>query len=71
MREGERRTSGKADPVALVTGASSRSVPHPELAREYGFTDIVGTQQSRFWDEHWAKPATRLTNRARAAEYCR
>jgi NAD(P)-dependent dehydrogenase (short-subunit alcohol dehydrogenase family) len=29
----------------------------PALAREYGFTDIDGTQQSRFWDEHWASPA--------------
>jgi NAD(P)-dependent dehydrogenase (short-subunit alcohol dehydrogenase family) len=26
----------------------------PALAREYGFTDIDGTQQSAFWDEHWA-----------------
>jgi NAD(P)-dependent dehydrogenase (short-subunit alcohol dehydrogenase family) len=26
----------------------------PELAREYGFTDLDGTQQSAFWDEHWA-----------------
>ena len=27
---------------------------HPELAREYGFTDVDGKQQSVFWDEHWA-----------------
>jgi NAD(P)-dependent dehydrogenase (short-subunit alcohol dehydrogenase family) len=26
----------------------------PELAREYGFTDIDGKQQSAFWAEHWA-----------------
>jgi len=26
----------------------------PTLAREYGFTDIDGKQQSAFWDEHWA-----------------
>src|SRR5260370_15314554 len=32
----------------------------PELAREYGFTDIDGTQQSRFWDNHWARPAARV-----------
>ena len=26
----------------------------PALAREYGFTDIDGKQQSAFWAEHWA-----------------
>jgi NAD(P)-dependent dehydrogenase (short-subunit alcohol dehydrogenase family) len=26
----------------------------PGLAREYGFTDVDGKQQSAFWDEHWA-----------------
>jgi NAD(P)-dependent dehydrogenase (short-subunit alcohol dehydrogenase family) len=26
----------------------------PELAREYGFTDVDGKQQSTFWAEHWA-----------------
>ena len=26
----------------------------PALAREYGFTDIDGRQQSPFWDRHWA-----------------
>jgi NAD(P)-dependent dehydrogenase (short-subunit alcohol dehydrogenase family) len=26
----------------------------PVLAREYGFTDIDGSQQSVFWDQHWA-----------------
>jgi NAD(P)-dependent dehydrogenase (short-subunit alcohol dehydrogenase family) len=26
----------------------------PALAREYGFTDVDGTQESVFWTEHWA-----------------
>jgi NAD(P)-dependent dehydrogenase (short-subunit alcohol dehydrogenase family) len=26
----------------------------PQLAREYGFTDLDGKQQSAFWAEHWA-----------------
>jgi NAD(P)-dependent dehydrogenase (short-subunit alcohol dehydrogenase family) len=26
----------------------------PQLAREYGFTDIDGKQQSAFWAQHWA-----------------
>jgi hypothetical protein len=26
----------------------------PGLAREYGFTDVDGRQQSPFWDRHWA-----------------
>jgi NAD(P)-dependent dehydrogenase (short-subunit alcohol dehydrogenase family) len=26
----------------------------PALAREYGFTDVDGKQQSAFWSEHWA-----------------
>jgi NAD(P)-dependent dehydrogenase (short-subunit alcohol dehydrogenase family) len=26
----------------------------PALAREYGFTDIDGRQQSPFWERHWA-----------------
>jgi NAD(P)-dependent dehydrogenase (short-subunit alcohol dehydrogenase family) len=26
----------------------------PELAHEYGFTDVDGKQQSAFWDEHWS-----------------
>jgi hypothetical protein len=29
-------------------------VTTPALAREYGFTDIDGKQQSAFWEEHWA-----------------
>jgi NAD(P)-dependent dehydrogenase (short-subunit alcohol dehydrogenase family) len=45
--------------AALATDAnvltkSGRVLTTPELAREYGFTDIDGTQQSRFWDEHWS-----------------
>jgi hypothetical protein len=28
----------------------------PELAREYGFTDVDGKQQSAFWDEYLAEP---------------
>ena len=26
----------------------------PALAREYGFTDVDGRQQSPFWESHWA-----------------
>jgi len=26
----------------------------PALAKEYGFTDVDGTQQSPFWEKHWA-----------------
>jgi NAD(P)-dependent dehydrogenase (short-subunit alcohol dehydrogenase family) len=26
----------------------------PELSREYGFTDVDGSQQSQFWTRHWA-----------------
>jgi NAD(P)-dependent dehydrogenase (short-subunit alcohol dehydrogenase family) len=26
----------------------------PDLAREYGFTDVDGSQQSTFWIRHWA-----------------
>jgi NAD(P)-dependent dehydrogenase (short-subunit alcohol dehydrogenase family) len=26
----------------------------PALAREYGFTDVDGKQQSVFWEEHWS-----------------
>ena len=25
-----------------------------DLAKEYGFTDVDGKQQSLFWDKHWA-----------------
>jgi NAD(P)-dependent dehydrogenase (short-subunit alcohol dehydrogenase family) len=45
--------------VALATGddviaKSGHVFTTPGLAREYGFTDIDETQQSPFWDEHWA-----------------
>jgi NAD(P)-dependent dehydrogenase (short-subunit alcohol dehydrogenase family) len=30
----------------------------PELAREYGFTDVDGTQMSAFWQEYLATPPT-------------
>jgi hypothetical protein len=26
----------------------------PALARHYGFTDVDGSRQSRFWDNHYA-----------------
>jgi NAD(P)-dependent dehydrogenase (short-subunit alcohol dehydrogenase family) len=41
-----------ADPDVLEK--SGRVFTTPELAREYGFTDVDGKQQSAFWDEHWA-----------------
>ena len=41
-----------ADPNVLTK--SGRVFTTPELAREYGFTDVDGKQQSAFWDEHWA-----------------
>jgi NAD(P)-dependent dehydrogenase (short-subunit alcohol dehydrogenase family) len=44
-----------ADPNVLEK--SGRVLTTPELAREYGFTDLDGKQQSAFWDEHWAQPA--------------
>jgi NAD(P)-dependent dehydrogenase (short-subunit alcohol dehydrogenase family) len=37
-----------------VLAKSGRVVTTPALAREYGFTDVDGKQQSAFWDEHWA-----------------
>jgi NAD(P)-dependent dehydrogenase (short-subunit alcohol dehydrogenase family) len=45
--------------AALATDASVMSKSGglfitPQLAREYGFTDIDGKQQSAFWAEHWA-----------------
>jgi NAD(P)-dependent dehydrogenase (short-subunit alcohol dehydrogenase family) len=39
---------------ANVLAKSGRVFTTPALAREYGFTDIDGKQQSAFWDEHWA-----------------
>jgi NAD(P)-dependent dehydrogenase (short-subunit alcohol dehydrogenase family) len=42
-----------SDPDVLAK--SGRVLTTPELAREYGFTDLNGKQQSAFWDEHWAR----------------
>jgi NAD(P)-dependent dehydrogenase (short-subunit alcohol dehydrogenase family) len=39
-----------------VLGRSGGVFTTPELARDYGFTDVDGTQQSAFWSEHWASP---------------
>lgn len=41
-----------ADPAVLARSGQVFTTPH--LARQYGFTDIDGTQQSTFWDRHWA-----------------
>jgi NAD(P)-dependent dehydrogenase (short-subunit alcohol dehydrogenase family) len=41
-----------ADPGVLAK--SGQVLTTPGLAREYGFTDIDGSQQSSFWDRHWA-----------------
>jgi NAD(P)-dependent dehydrogenase (short-subunit alcohol dehydrogenase family) len=41
-----------SDPNVLAK--SGRVFTTPELAREYGFTDVDGRQQSVFWDEHRA-----------------
>jgi NAD(P)-dependent dehydrogenase (short-subunit alcohol dehydrogenase family) len=44
--------------AALATdpnvGKSGGLFTTPQVAREYGFTDIDGKQQSAFWAEHWA-----------------
>jgi NAD(P)-dependent dehydrogenase (short-subunit alcohol dehydrogenase family) len=37
-----------------VMAKSGQVLTTPGLAREYGFTDIDGAQQSLFWDRHWA-----------------
>jgi NAD(P)-dependent dehydrogenase (short-subunit alcohol dehydrogenase family) len=37
-----------------VLAKSGHVFTTPELAREYGFTDVNGKQQSAFWDEHWS-----------------
>ena len=37
---------------ADVLAKSGRVMTTPELAREYGFTDVDGKRQSAFWDEH-------------------
>jgi NAD(P)-dependent dehydrogenase (short-subunit alcohol dehydrogenase family) len=36
-----------------VLERSGRVFTTPELAGDYGFTDIDGKQQSAFWDQHW------------------
>lgn len=36
-----------------VMAKSGRVFITPQLAREYGFTDVDGRQQSPFWDRHW------------------
>jgi NAD(P)-dependent dehydrogenase (short-subunit alcohol dehydrogenase family) len=41
-----------ADPNVLAKSGGVFTTP--ALAREYGFTDVDGKQQSTFWDEHWA-----------------
>jgi NAD(P)-dependent dehydrogenase (short-subunit alcohol dehydrogenase family) len=43
-----------ADPNVLEKSGGLFTTP--ALAREYGFTDVDGKQQSAFWDEHWAQP---------------
>jgi NAD(P)-dependent dehydrogenase (short-subunit alcohol dehydrogenase family) len=47
---------------AVAALAADENVPEksgqvfttPALAREYGFTDVDGRQQSPFWERHWA-----------------
>jgi NAD(P)-dependent dehydrogenase (short-subunit alcohol dehydrogenase family) len=41
-----------SDPDVLAK--SGRVYVTPALARDYGFSDVDGKQQSAFWDEHWA-----------------
>jgi len=42
------RRAARAD----VLVRSGQVLTTPELAREYGFTDVDGRAQSVFWDEH-------------------
>jgi NAD(P)-dependent dehydrogenase (short-subunit alcohol dehydrogenase family) len=42
-----------ADPNVLERSGGVYTTP--ELANEYGFTDVDGKQRSRFWDEHWSR----------------
>ena len=37
-----------------VLNKSGQVLTTPELARTYGFTDVDGSQQSTFWERHWA-----------------
>ena len=41
-----------ADPNVL--DKSGAVLTTPELAREYGFTDVDGSQMSQFWEEYLA-----------------
>jgi NAD(P)-dependent dehydrogenase (short-subunit alcohol dehydrogenase family) len=41
-----------ADPDVLARSGGVFSTP--QLARDYGFTDVDGSQQSPFWDQHWS-----------------
>jgi len=38
-----------------VLARSGQVLTTPGLAREYGFTDVDGRQQSPFWDRHRAR----------------
>jgi NAD(P)-dependent dehydrogenase (short-subunit alcohol dehydrogenase family) len=39
-----------------VLAKSGRVFTTPALAREYGFTDVDGSQMSPFWQSHWSVP---------------
>src|SRR5258706_12607998 len=39
----------------------------PALAKEYGFTDLDGSQHSPFWESHWSGAETYRTEGWRAA----
>jgi hypothetical protein len=41
-----------------VLAKSGRVFTTPALAREYGFTDVDGSQMSPFWESHWSGPPT-------------
>jgi NAD(P)-dependent dehydrogenase (short-subunit alcohol dehydrogenase family) len=41
-----------ADPE--VSAKSGQVLTTPQVAGEYGFTDVDGKQRSAFWDQHWA-----------------
>jgi NAD(P)-dependent dehydrogenase (short-subunit alcohol dehydrogenase family) len=49
-----RAVSALADDPGVLA-KSGKVFTTPRLAREYGFTDIDGKQQSEFWDRHWAE----------------
>jgi len=57
MTESAEFTGRAVAALAADSGVLSKSgqvLSTPGLAREYGFTDIDGTQQSSFWERHWA-----------------